>query len=202
MKIEIDLDWLATFVNSNFFVALATFLSVLVVIWIYKRQKEDEKVKAAKIIWVEIADAENLLDNFKKNGIHLTNNRQIISVNSWNKHKHLFAHEFDERELKLIDNFYTECELINRELDEAYNLPVYWQDKARLIAEKHINFSENSKNLQEYEIKKASLKLFEEDTYWWQPSGPKQQMIERVKLTQYVSSTQTGEKLKKIAQLT
>jgi len=165
------------------------------------RQKENEKVKVAKIIWVEITDAQNLLDNFKKNGINLVNNRQIISVNSWNKHKHLFAHEFDERGLKLIDNFYTECELVNRELDEAYSLPMFWQYKARVIAEKHITFSENSKNLQEYELKKASLKFFEEDTYWWQPNDPKQRMIERVKLTQYVSSTPTGERLKDIAQL-
>lgn len=201
MKIEIDISWIIPFLNSNFFVALVTFLSVVTVIWIYKKQKEDEKVKAAKVIWVEIADAENLLDNFKKNGINLANNRQIISVNSWNKNKHLFAHEFDERGLRLIDNFYAECELINRELDEAYSLPVYWQDKARVIAEKHITFSENSKDLQEYELKKASLKFFEEDTYWWQPSGPKQQMVERIKLIQYVSTTPTGEKLKDIALL-
>lgn len=201
MKIEIDLSWLIPFLNSPFFTSLVTFLSVIAVIWIYKRQKEDEKIKAAKIIWVEISDAEKLLDIYKKNGINLINNRQLISGSSWYKYKHLFAHEFDVRELNLIDNFFTECELINRELNEAYNLPIYWENKAKIIAEKHITFSESSKNLQEYELKKAALKLFEEDNYWWQPNGPKQQIIERLRLIQYINSTSTGEKLKKVAKL-
>lgn len=201
MKIVIDISWVIPFLNSNFFVALVTFLSVITVIWIYRKQKEDEKVKAARIIWVEVIDAENLLDNIKNNGINLTNIRQAIPTNSWSKHKHLFAHEFDQRGLKLIDNFYSECELLNKELAEAYNLPLYWQDKARIIAEKHISYSELSKTKQEYEAKKASLELFEQDSYWWQPNAPKQQMVERVKLIQYISSTPTGEKLKDIANL-
>lgn len=59
-----------------------------------------------------------------------------------------------------------------------------------------------SKNKEEYESKKATLKLFEKDNYWWQPDAPKQQMIERVKLIQYISLTPVGEKLRKIAQKT
>jgi hypothetical protein len=201
MKIEIDLGWVIPFLNSNFFMALVTFLSVISVLWIYKRQKKDEKLKAAKVIWVEITDVENLLDNIKVTGINLTNIRQIISTNSWSRHKHLFAKEFDERGLKLIDNFYSECGLLNEELHEAYNLPLYWQDKAKVIAEKHASFSESSKTLQDYELRKTGLKFFEEDDYWWQPNAPKKQMIERVKLIQYISTTPTGEKLKKIAGL-
>lgn len=199
--IQINFEWVIPFFNSNFFVALVTLLSVISIIWVYKNQKNDEKAKAAKIIWIEIGDVENLLDSIKTNGINLLNIRQIISVNSWSQFKHLFAKDLEERELKLVDKFYSECELLNKELNESYSLPLYWQDKAKIIAEKHISFCKNSKNIQEYELKKAGLKFFEEDTYWWQPNAPKQQMIERIKLIQYISSTPTGERLKKIAEL-
>lgn len=201
MKIETYICWIISFLNSNFFVALVTFLSVVAVIWIYKKQGEDEKVKAARIIWIEIVYVENLIDNIKNNSLNLTNIRQVMSTNSWNKYKHLFVNEFDQTSLRLIDNFYLQCELLNKELKEAYNLPLYWQDKARIIAEKHISYSEKSKTNKEYEQKKAKLALFEQDNYWWQPNAPKQQMIERVKLIQYVSLTPTGEKLKDIAKL-
>ncbi len=201
MKFEVDLSWIILFFNSNFFVALVTFLSVLSAIWVYIKQKTDERTKVARIIWVEIVDAENLLDNIKTSGINLTNIRQVLSNNSWGQHKHLFAKVLDERGLKLVDNFYSECELLNKELNESYSLPSFWQDKARVIAEKHASFSETSKNKQDYELKKLSLKYFEEDGYWWQPSAPKQQMIDRVKLIRYVSSTPTGELIKNIAQL-
>jgi|GEM_PF-988257 hypothetical protein len=201
MKIVVDLNWIVPFLYSPLFTSLVTFLSVISVIWVYKKQKTDEKIKAARIIWVEIVDAENLFDSFKLNGINLTNNRQIISTNSWNTYKYIFAQDFDERGLKLIDNFYSQCELINKELNEAYSLPKYWQDKANIIAQKHLIYSEKSKDKDEYEALKIKLKLFEEDTYWWQPHDPKNQLIERVKLIQAISSTPTGDKLKKIADL-
>ena len=202
MLLKIDLSWVVPFFDSNFFVAIVTFLSVTSAILIYKNQKKDEKIKAARIIIVEIADAESLLDSIKVSGvINLTNIRQVISTNSWAQCKHLFAKDLDERGLKLIDNFYSQCELVNRELNESYNLPSYWIDKAKIVAERHAVFSENSKNKTEYESKKESLKLFEEDGYFWQPNAPKQQMIERVKLIQYISTTPIAEKLKKIAQL-
>ena len=82
-------------------------------------------------------------------------------------------------------------------LNESYNLPSYWKDKARIITEKHISFSEESKTKDEYEFKKASLKFFEEDSCWWQPHAPKQQIIKRIKTIQYISSTPTGKNLKK-----
>ncbi|MDO8658729.1 MAG: hypothetical protein Q7K55_08360 [Candidatus Levybacteria bacterium] len=201
MRLTIDFNWLFPFLNSNFFVALATILSVAAILGVYKRQKVDEKLKAGRIILVEINDCENLLDNLKVDGINLTNIRLILPINSWNEYKHLFAKDFDGRELKLIDNFYQECALLNQELSEAYSLPNYWQGKAKIIAERHASFSEESKNKEEYEIMKKKIKFFEEDTYWWQPNAPKNQMIERVKLVQYISTTPTGERLKKIAKL-
>ncbi|PIP33184.1 hypothetical protein COV53_01410 [Candidatus Gottesmanbacteria bacterium CG11_big_fil_rev_8_21_14_0_20_37_11] len=201
MKFIIDLSWIVPFFNSAFFAGFATILTGLVAYFIFLRQKHDEKLKVARIILVEINDCENLLDNLKVNGINLTNIRQILPVNSWNKYKHLFAKDFDARELKLIDNFYQECSLLNQELNESYSLPNYWQEKAKIIAERHASFSEKSKNKEEYEIMKKKIKFFEEDTYWWQPNAPKDQMIQRIKLIKDITTTTVGEKIKEIARL-
>lgn len=201
MIITIEISWLFPFLNSNFFVALITFLSVVSAIVVYKRQKRDEKIEASRIILIEITDLENLLDSIKTNGINLTNIRQIIPSNSWNKYKHLFALDFDERSFKLIDNFYTDCNLLNKELIEAYNLPMHWQNKAKALVNKHISYSESSKTENEYKAKKKKLEFFEKDSVWWQPNAPTKQIVDRVKLIKYISSTTTGKKLKEVAGL-
>lgn len=202
MKFTIDLSWIIPFFNSAFFAGFATILAGLIAYFIFLRQKHDEKLKAARIILVEITDCESLFDNIKSNGIvNLSNIRRLPFENSWSKYKHLFGKEFDNKELKLIDNFYQSCLLLNKELNEAYNLPNYWQEKARIIAEKHASFSEKSKSKEEYTTMKQKIKFFEEDDYWWQPYGPPKQIIERIKLVQYVTTTPTGERLKRIAKL-
>lgn len=61
MKFELDFNWVFPFLNSSFFVALVTFLFVVSVVAIYKKQKKDEKNKAARIVWVEIIDAERII---------------------------------------------------------------------------------------------------------------------------------------------
>src|SRR5581483_6948437 len=161
MKVVIDFSWVVPLFNSNFFVALITFLSVLAIIFVYKKQKKDEKEKAARIILSEIADAEDVLTGAKTNGLNLVNVNQIIKNDSWNKYKHLFAKDLTERELKLIDNFYTQTDLINLELKQAYNLPDFWREKAQIVAAQHMQFSIESKNQTEYDEKKKKTLFFE-----------------------------------------
>ena len=86
-------------------------------------------------------------------------------------------------------------------MSEAYSLPGYWQEKARIIAEKHAEYSEKSSSKKEYEALKRQIQLFETDSYWWQPNDPSRRIIERIKLLQYVTTAPTGERLKKIAKL-
>ncbi len=185
--------------NSEFFAGFATLVTAFIAYIIWLQQKEEEKVKAAKIILVEIIDCENLFDNIKINGINLTSIRQLPFENSWNKYKHLFAKTFDGRDLRLVDNFFNTCILINKELSEAYSLPDLWREKSRIIIERFVQYSEESQSKQEYESKKQKIKFFEEDEYWWQPFGPSKLIVEQVKLLQYITTTSVGEKLKKMA---
>lgn len=123
------------------------------------------------------------------------------SENSWGTHKHIFAKLLSSEDIRLIDKFYETCALINNELAEAYSLPHYWREKARITAERLAEFSEQSNSKEEYETSKKRMKFFEDDDYWWQPNDPPRQIVERIKTIQYVTTTPAGERLRKIAKL-
>ncbi len=191
-----------TFFDSNSFSGLATILTGLVAYIIFRLQKREERLKAARIILMEIEDCESLFNTIKQNGIlNLSEIRQLPISDSWNKYKYIFAKKLKNSDLKLIDNFYNTCFLINKELNEAYSLPDFWREKGRIVAEKHASFSESSKDKKEYEEMKEKIKLFEEDSYWWQPFEPSKKIIERIKSIQYITTTPTGDRLKEIAKI-
>jgi len=202
MKIVIDLNWLIPFFNSPFFAGLATILTGLTAYFIYLKQKRDEKQKIARVIFIEILDCEKIFSLVKKSGVvNLSNIRQLPFSSTWTEHKYLFANDLDNSEISFIDDFFAECKLINLELDEAYNLPTYWKEKARIVAERHAVYSEKNENKDLYEKAKEKLKKFEVDEYFWQPNFPTKQIVERIKGIGHISSTSTGTKFKQIANL-
>ena len=201
MKIILDFSWIIPLLNTPFFSGLATIITGAFALYVYYKQKRDEKIKAARILLIEIYDCENLIESLKTQGVNLVNTRKVISINSWEKYKHLFARDLDTRELKLIDNFYQQCSLLNFELEESYNLPNHSKEKARIIIKKHADFSESSTTIEEYEKKKKSLSFFEKDSYWYQAFAPKENMIKRIQSIQNISSTMAIEKLKETSKM-
>src|SRR3989344_3342116 len=102
MRIVIDLSWVVPFFNSAFFAGFATILTGFIAYLVFLKQKGDEKLKAARIVLVEVIDGENLFSEIKSNGIiNLTNIRRLPFGNSWNKYKYVFAKDLDGNELKL-----------------------------------------------------------------------------------------------------
>lgn len=201
MKIVLDLNSIADIFNTPFFSGISTIITGLIALSVYNMQKRDEKIRAARILLLEISDCESLLDSLKNQGVNLVNTRKIISTNSWENYKHLFALDLDDRDLKLIDNFYQQCNLLNFELEEAYNLPNHTREKARIMIERHANFSENSINKDDYDNKKRSLDFFEKDAYWYQANAPKENLLKRIQMIQNITSTSAVEKIKKISKL-
>lgn len=190
------------FLNSNFFVGITTVITGGVAYFLFLKQKGEERQKAARIIWIEILDCENLFDNLKSLGaINLAETRRLPHSNSWGEYKHLLAKKLKETDLKLIDKFFGVCDLVNKELDEAYSLPNFWREKGRIIAEKHLQYSEESSTIEEYKERKKRVGFFEADNYWWQPFDPPKSIMDRVKTLQHVTTTPTGERLRKIAKL-
>ena len=121
------------------FAGLATILTGAVVIHIYLRQKREEKVQAARIIIQEIREAEDKVDIVtEKMHSGATNNLPpVLPVNNWRKYSHLFAKDFDQDELKLINGFYSNCEIIHDMVGKQNNF--FWittEERARVVQNK------------------------------------------------------------------
>lgn len=66
MQVILDFSWVIIFLNSVFFTGFATILTGVIAYVIFLRQKSEERLKAARVILVEIRDCELLFDGIKK----------------------------------------------------------------------------------------------------------------------------------------
>lgn len=64
---KVSLIPLTSFFNSNFLLALITFIARLTALIIYYKQKSDMKKDAANIIYIEITNAERIMKQAEKN---------------------------------------------------------------------------------------------------------------------------------------
>ena len=130
-----------------YFGGLTTIIAWLVAYHVYESQKSDEKMKAAVIIMTEIRNAENSL-GIIQNKLHTGATDDFPSIlwtNNWKTFGHLFAKDFDQDELQIINKFYNDC-LMMEELAMRNN-NFFWittEERARItqkllgnIAEEH-----------------------------------------------------------------
>ena len=100
------------FINSNYFLAVITLLVGSVAIYLYIKQKIDNKIDAAKIILQEIRRAEEIISSYKEHG-HFKFTKKIIATNSWSKNIHYFVDELSPDELDKISNLYSTGEYLD-----------------------------------------------------------------------------------------
>jgi hypothetical protein len=111
--------------NSTFFLALTTITVGTVALYIYRKQKRDEKKDAATIILTEIKKAAETLPGvkhrFQKSGL-LDEDIFLVHEESWSKYKFLFVNLLSEGEWTAIDDFYKNCNLYDDavELNNSY----------------------------------------------------------------------------------
>ena len=101
-------DWADVFL-------IAVGLSAMIV---YIFQKRDKKRSAATLILGQIDSIEEKI-GILKNGHQLNNvvvyhSKTIISENTWEKYKHLFAKELSQSEHRMIQNFFDTAEQLER----------------------------------------------------------------------------------------
>lgn len=106
-----------SFLNSNLPSTLATILAAFVAFWVYRKQKEDAKRDAAKIILQEIRRAEDIISDYKQNGSYQFA-KKIIATNSWSKNIHLFVGDLDNDELDKISDLYSTGEYLDSLIKE------------------------------------------------------------------------------------
>lgn len=96
---------------ESYITAGVTLLVGLVALEVYRRQKRDEKKNAARILLVEIENAERQLSVIRESGNDktLSENSRLMSSSSWEKYRHMFGQNFTSREWDTVSDFYNRC---------------------------------------------------------------------------------------------
>lgn len=106
------------FFNSNFFIALVTFVVGSFAIFLYSKRKKDFKAGAASLILQEIRYAETQIRTYRESGGGYPLSIKLLPTNSWHSNIHLFVRELDETDLDLISRFYSKVAYIDIVIDQ------------------------------------------------------------------------------------
>ncbi len=209
------------FIDSPFFGGLIAGIATLATGWIairvFKLQKRDEKVNAAISILFEIRDAEDKVKIISEK-LHTNNTNDLPSIlptNSWRKYSHLFAKDFDEDELKLVNNFYNSCGIIEELVNKQNNF--FWiatEERARvaqrLLADIHLEFQKDmvtggadseAANKTKFDRQRLGItKFYTDEEYLYTPSKTANGLKFQVNNFQNITTTTCGAKLKKLAE--
>lgn len=124
------------FLNSNLFQTIVALLVGGLAYLVYLRQKIDNKKDAANSLLLEIQHAERSIarakEHVRKGNLEV--DLEILQVNSWTTHKHLFSRDFDKDEWDAVTEFFNKAHL----LDEAikYNSLGFTADVEQIRANK------------------------------------------------------------------
>ncbi len=169
---------------------------------VYYWQKKDEKKKAARVLIMEIRNAELEIGHLKKSGA-VSDYSSILPTSSWTKYNHYFAKDLDEDELAHINNFYNSCQLVENEIGQLRSaLSVAMEEKMKIIQEKLLELMDETTDKESYEKRKEKiLKLFHKEDYWFLPNAPKEKLLRYLQNISFVMTSSAGQKLKKTADL-
>jgi len=114
------------FFDSNRFIAFITLLVGLFGFVLYYLRGSDYKRRAAKIIYLEVTNAEEQLRD-ASNRLHESNKAgkktlpehlYVMPSDTWTSNKHLFVDNFKTNEWTALNTFYAQCQLF----DEAIRI--------------------------------------------------------------------------------
>ena len=102
--------------------SITTFIVGLFAFVLYVLGKRSTKRDAAKVIEIEINNAEKTLAEIKKSlsesgGVNI-GTKVCLPTRSWEKYKHMFVSDFSESDWNRLSEFYENCSYV----DEAINL--------------------------------------------------------------------------------
>lgn len=106
------------FFQTNLFLAIITFIVGCIGLYLYYRGKRDEKRRIAKIIKLEIENAQTELKDAKKKILSnpedpLPEHLFVMPTDTWSTNKHLFIEDFSHTEWNAINDFYGHCEIFD-----------------------------------------------------------------------------------------
>jgi len=187
------------FLTDN--IGLVTLVVGGYALFIYIKQKVDYRRDAANIILMEIRSAEAVISHIKSTGI-LNLNYQILPSNSWYKYNYLFIKKLDKDEIDILNNFYNQCELLDKMLCQVNSLPQQLKDKGCHIQKYLTNIAKEALSEADYNIKRTLfLEIVNKEKYWFEPEAPKEAIRNTLNNINFITTTTSGQKLKKIARI-
>lgn len=203
--IDITLDTVISWILSEESAGVMTLLSVLMLYWLYKKQKNNQKEDAAKTIYLEILDIERNIENIQpiNTNVELID-KIIISDDHWKKNSHLFSQDFTQREMETINDFYKRSKIAQKLLNNIQKvMDSSIEEKANSIQRQFVE--EASKTLGDrdnYESwKNKWLKTIENETYWFLPDTYKQRLNGLVDLIPKITQTNIGTRFSKMSKI-
>ena len=112
------MDAILKFLDSNLLQTIVTLIAGLIALYIYTRQRRDNKKAAANSIFLEIQHVERCIPKAKeavRRGDLNNLNFNILREDAWSKYSQMFSTDFDNDEWETITDFYQTA----RQLDNA-----------------------------------------------------------------------------------
>lgn len=179
--------------------SIITLITGLLAWLIYLYKKRAEKKEIVTILLNEIRTAEKEISKLQKSNL-VTDYTFILPSNHWNNSQHLFTNNFDSDEMDKISEFFIACNLAEKSLKSIKsNVDIAITQKSRTIQDKLLELISNSDNEASYKIEKEKIiKKYEAESYFFEPSDPKNKLVNHLANIDQLLTSSIGIKLKNI----
>jgi hypothetical protein len=208
-----------TFLVSNVYSGMITFIVGLFAIWLYIKKKEDSKKDAANILLLEIQNAERIFGQISES-VRSGNlpNKFLMPTDSWDQYKYLFVRDFDRDEWDIITEFYNSSKLYDSAVLYSNSLFQKNEEQARVnllripaeYLKKYLEELPEGDEIDEAKLEKIFAKAAKfQETYLsrselllYNPKKPTDDAKTALEnINRNISQTSIGSKLKKLAEL-
>jgi len=176
--------------------------------FVYKRERRNEVKNSATVVLLALRQAEKTISIMKETGNIDPRKHRLVRGDPWSTHNHLLADHFDQDELEVIDQFFKNCALVDRMLEQLYTHP---QIQERVLEIQRTlckiaydsSISDSSSIKEAYDVyknkKNTFLNITNQEETVINPKDPLDLLRNRLGELLPVTTTTAGNQLKRLA---
>src|ERR1700732_3649414 len=112
-----------TFFNSNFFVSLSTILTIGGAIYLYIRQKAENKQQIATLLISDIRNAQSAIQTVRTSlNTNIIPEITVLPENNWKKYSYLFSRDLDQDDTAALNKFFADTERVSYIVTQFNNM--------------------------------------------------------------------------------
>ncbi|NGX58683.1 MAG: hypothetical protein K940chlam3_01591 [Chlamydiae bacterium] len=186
--------------NLNLVIGLSAYA-------VYRLERRNEIKKSATIVLLAVRQAERTISTVKETRNIDPRSHRLVRGDPWSTHNHLLADHLDEDELELIDQFFKNCTLIDKMLDQLCSHPQVHERVleiqrilCKIAYDSTINSEPATTAQDRYQKSKdAFLGLMEKEETLINPKDPQEMLRARLTDILPITTTTAGSQLKRLA---